>query len=289
MQSLDELNEHLKRVSIRFNNRLQPHFEGYSPKQMHFILYDPYGPKSALKIRDISDQTMESIPFFMQALQILEKLEKAKEVKLTAKGYLPTSWVVDIYQNGYMKNEWIEKGIQKLYREMETYQVFIPRIVLGIGRLTKKRNGKLSITQKGRRLIQNRNELLKEILQTYTLKFNWAFPDGCGNHQLGQLGFAFSLILLSKYGKTWKKYDHYAHLYETAFPFMKQLTVMEYNMSDKSFDRCFSLRSFERFMHYFGLIELDKRGTFKEDIFVRKTEIFDKLIGIRKPNSYCPE
>jgi hypothetical protein len=43
--------------------------------------------------------------------------------------------------------------------------------------------------------------------------------------------------------------------------------------------RCYSLRAFERFLNYFGLIKIDvqERG-FDSAIYITKTDLYDKLI-----------
>jgi hypothetical protein len=49
---------------------------------------------------------------------------------------------------------------------------------------------------------------------------------------------------------------------------------------------CYSVRTFERFMHYFGLVKIEKEGKMLDrKKFIIKTELFDKLIKVRPHNT----
>jgi len=45
----------------------------------------------------------------------------------------------------------------------------------------------------------------------------------------------------------------------------------------------YSLRTFNRFLRYFGLIEIDSSKTRKTPKYIIKTELFDKLIKVIPP------
>jgi len=47
---------------------------------------------------------------------------------------------------------------------------------------------------------------------------------------------------------------------------------------------CYSVRTFERFINYFGLVALEKEGVIIKDIVsVQKTPLLDKLLKIKGP------
>jgi hypothetical protein len=131
----------------------------------------------------------------------MDLIDKNGEIKLTSKGFLPTKIVSELYQQGFLKENHIEKGFSKLYKETDSMTVNISRILIELAGLTKKRNGKLSLTKTATKILSDNYELLRLILVTFATKFNWAYYDGYGENQIGQLGYGFTLTLLSKYGK----------------------------------------------------------------------------------------
>ena len=158
----------------------------------------------------------------------------------------------------------------------------LTHILIVMSGIAKKRNGKLLLTKKGEKLLSNKFDLLNQIFITFGYKFNWAYYDGYGGNKIGQLGFGFSLILLSKYGSE-KLFDQFYGLkYLNAFPMLlENIQPSEFNTRETQAVRCYSLRTFDRFLDYFGLIKIDFDEKLDSRKFIRKTELFDKLIKIR--------
>jgi len=120
--------------------------------------------------------------------------------------------------------------------------------------------------------------LLLNIFKTFGQKFNWAYFDGYGENNIGQLGFGFSLILLSKYGDKRQIDRFYSKKYFQAFPDLKDnMTKTNYGIGRPS--DCYSIRTFDRFLDYFGLIKIDT------DKFITKTELYDRLIKCTPHNT----
>ncbi len=214
-------------------------------------------------------------------------IEKEGELKLTAKEYLPTKIVCDIYNKGFIKDEAIERGITKLRKEMDVMPINLTRILAELSKVVKKRNKKSSLTKKGKMQLNDDYELLKNIFQTFGLNFNWAYYDGYGDNEIGQLGFGFSLIMLSKHGSEKHTTNFYAEKYIKAFPdLIEQFEpAMHFRTIEEQVFRCYSVRTFERFLNYFGLINLEsKNKKWGADTYITKTELFDKLIKILPHN-----
>ena len=114
-----------------------------------------------------------------------------------------------------------------------------------------------------------------------TQKFNWAYYDNYEEEQLGQLGYGFSLMLISKYGIQKRLDSFYAEKYLKAFPqFLESITPIYGTIEDYA-SNCYSIRTFERFLCYFGLVEIEKQNKiFDRKIFITKTKLFDKLIKV---------
>ncbi|MCF8225401.1 MAG: hypothetical protein K9J30_05940 [Bacteroidales bacterium] len=276
---LKDLQRHIDQVMNEQNNRPIPEFEGYSPFEMHKILHFTFAIDSPLKLQKLSDSDYQKIPMLNQVKYLSDLIEKNGEIKLTNKGFLPTKIVSDLYSQGFLKEEHIEKGISKLYKETDSMTINLTRILIELSGLTKKRNGKLSLTKSSQKILGDNEELLRQIFLTFTNKFNWAYYDGYGENQIGQLGYGFSLILLSKYGQIKRLDSFYAEKYFMAFPKLLDSLEPTYGTLERYSTMCYSLRTFERFLDYFGLItiEEEKKG-FDSIKYIAKTDLYDRLI-----------
>jgi len=285
MESLEELQRHIDQIMNEQNNRGLPDFEGYSPVEMQYILYDLFGKNSPIQLLELSESDYNNIPIFKQIKYLLQLIDKMGELKLTTKGFLPTKVVSDIYNQKFIKDEMIESGISKLYKEMDSMSINLTRILSELSGAVKKRNKKLSLTKKGKTELSNNHKLLKSIFTTFGTKFNWAYYDGYGNNQIGQLGFGFSLILLSKYGSEKKLASFYSRKYLSAFPLLiEQIEPSRFDSNERKASKCYSLRTFDRFLDYFGLIEIESENKWDSEKYIMKTELYDKLIKVRPHN-----
>lgn len=124
-------------------------------------------------------------------------------------------------------------------------------------------------------------KLLRLILLTFAKKFNWAYYDGFGENQIGQLGWGFSLILLSKYGNEKRLDSFYVEKYFKAYPNLLETIEPDYGTLERYSTSFYSIRTFDRFLDYFGLIKIDKEGSgLVTKNYFTKTDLFDKLINI---------
>jgi len=152
--------------------------------------------------------------------------------------------------------------------------------------ITKKRNNKLSLTRKGEKIISDNDKLLRSIFVTFGTKFNWAYFDGFGENNIGQLGYGFSLILLSKYGKDKRLDTFYADKYFKAYPkLINNSLIPRFGTVESYASRCYSLRTFDRFLGYFGLIKIEQDQKWDADKYISKTILFDKLIKCTLPSN----
>lgn len=276
---LKDLQRHIDQAMNEQNNRPIPEFEGYSPFEMHKILHFTFAMESPLKLEKLSETDYKKIPMLNQIKYLIDLIDKNREIKLTNKGFLPTKIVSDLYSQGFLKDESIEKGISKLYKETDSATIHLTRILLELAGLTKKRNGKISLTKSSQKIIGDNEELLRHIFLTFTNKFNWAYYDGYGDNQIGQLGYGFSLILLSKYGQEKRLNSFYAERYFRAYPQLLNSIKPGYGTVERYSTNCYSLRTFDRFLKYFGLINIEEERKGMDSIkYVSKTEVYDELI-----------
>jgi hypothetical protein len=79
----------------------------------------------------------------------------------------------------------------------------------------------------------------------------------------------------------------YADKYLHAFPDLKELeSPSRFETPERSASKCYSLRTFDRFLDYFGLIKIETIGNkWNADKYMTKTDLFDKLKQVRPPNT----
>lgn len=283
---IEDLQKQLDKIMEEQNLRGRPEFEGYSPTEMQHLLYDPFGAHSPLGLQKQSDSVYQEIPLLSLIKYLAALISKVGDLKLTQKGFLPVKIVSELYSQGFIKDENIESGIYKLYKETDSLPINLSRILLEFSGLTKKRKNKLSLTKKGEKTIGDNFNLLPLIVQTFCSKFNWAYYDGFGENKIGQLGYGFSLILLSKYGDEQRLDTYYSAKYFKAFPqLISDAEDPVYGSIEDQAARCYSVRTFDRFLDLFGFIKIDSEKRWDADKYISRTELFDKLIVCTPPNS----
>lgn len=283
---LNDIQKHIDRVMNEQNNREIPDFEGYSPFEMHHILHFTFDSNSPIILQKLADLDCLKCPMFNLVKYFLNLVNEKGEIKLTGKGFLPTKIVQDIYNQGFLEEYQFSFGISKLYKESDSLTVNLTRLLAELAGLTKKRNGKISLTKAGEKITSDNQKLFDLIFKTMTQKFSWAFYDGYEDQQIGQFGFGFSLILLSKYGEEKQLDNFYSKKYLKAFPQFLESITPTYGTVEEYASNCYSVRTFQRFLSFFGLIEMEKQGNgLDRKIFIKKTELFDKLIKVRPHNN----
>jgi len=272
-------------LTFMMNNQPEEDFDGYSPSEMDNILYQPFEPGSPIRFcNNIPDEVLDQIPILRIIEYLMNKTEEAGELKLTTTGALPRNIVLDLYGR-YYKDEEIEKYGDKLYKETDSRSIHIAHIILEISKLAKMRNNRLSLTKTGQRLKNNRLELFFEIFRTYMQKYNLGYLDAHENQHCGQLGFAFTLILLSKYGENFKEVSFYSEKYQKAFPAMLDSFINDYSTPEKTMMRCFTHRTFDKFLNFFNLVEIKKTPNWEDPNLVKKSAIFDRIFRVIPSNA----
>lgn len=251
---------------------------------MHAILHFTFEESSPISFQKLDAADHRKIPLLRQIKYLTNLIKEAGEIKLTKLGFLPTNLVADIYAQGFIKDQYVERRKIKQLREGDVPSITLSRILLTISGLVKKRSNKLSLTKQGQKIIQNDDDLFQLIMKTYGAKFNWAYFDGYGENGVGQIGFGFSLILLSRYGYEWQRDRFYAQKYFMAFPDLLSVQESPYGDRIDECEDCYSYRFFENFMTYFGLVDIKSEGEFfGRNLSVLKTDLLDKLIKVNGP------
>jgi len=270
-----------------FNNRPEENFLELTPTEVEYLLYDTYGEKSPLHFRnDMDDSTLDQIPLFRLTEEYLRILQRDIQIKLTPLGALPRKVLVELYYKRILPDEHIESGISKLWREQDWISIANARFTAEIAGLVRKANGKLTLTKKGTKLLQkeNRIQLFKLFFQSFTDKFSWASNDLYPDNTVGQLGWAFSVYMLLKFGEQSNTTDFYAEKYLTAFPNFITFFQSSYTTPERQCAHCYGIRTFDRFLLWFGFVAVERqkhyldleRDKFTTTEVVKKVFAFDE-------------
>jgi len=268
--NIEDLRKELEKRIKAHNEDITEDFEGLSPVEMHALHYDFPSKQSPLTLNTLPDKKLEQCPLLMQVRFLIDLMKGENTLQLTKTGALNTKLVKDLYALGYLKSEWIENGRQKLYKESDAPTVSITRILLELSSLTKKRHGKLSLTKRGEKLVNDNNAILKELISVLFKKFNWGYFDGFESDNIGAVNPAYSLYLLKKYGEEKRNTDFYADRYFKAFPMLFT--------DGKNPYRCYAVRTFERYFRYLGLLKIQERKIL-DPYIIQKTPFLDALIS----------
>ena len=270
---------------LLLNNSPVDDFLGLSPTEIHNLLYDTFGDKSPVQFRDdIDDKTLDQIPLFKIVEDYLKIIQRDKHIKLTPLGSLPKKVMVELYDKRFLLDEHIESGITKLWKEDDCIAIRSARLTAEIAGLVKKVSGKLTLTRTVTKLLEtnNRLQIFRRFFQAFTNKFLWSFNDGYPEQPIGQLGWAFSLILLDRFGDQPQTVEYYADKYLRAFPKFITFFQPDYSTPERQFFRCYGVRTFDRFFLWFGFVTVDKQKIFIDldtDKF-KRTDLVKRIFKI---------
>jgi len=254
-------------------------FEGFTLAEMEVILNKPFSKASPIEWLTMTHEEYAKIPLLNLIKYMMQIIVSNESIQLTAKGYLPPKFVTDIYAQGYIKDYVIENGISKLKKEADCRIIGLSRMLLESMGLIKKRKSIISLTKKGQSTLNDNPELLNLLINAYTFEFDWGYCDGFEDDGIGQAGFGYSLILLSKYGKKKRNSDFYARKYFKAFPNLidRSLPPLFGSHEDTAYS-AYTIRTFDRFLDYFGLVDTHRTDKITGDVIIKATPFFDKLI-----------
>ncbi len=267
------------------NNTPLDDFLGLTPTEIHNLAYDPFKKDCPIRLRDtIDDHTLDQIPFFKVSEEYLRIIQRDKCIKVTPRGALPKKVLVELYDKRILLDEFIESGIIKLWKERDCISIMSARLTVELVKLVKMSDGKLMLTKKGTELLkpENRLKLFKEILEGYTGKYAWSFNDGYPEQPVGQFAWMFSIFMLDKFGDQNKTIEFYAEKYRIAFPFFMSYFSNHFTTQEAQFIRCYGIRTFERFLCWFGLATVVVKQPYEnlELDEYRKTAILKKIFHI---------
>lgn len=246
-------------------------FDGYSLAELKTLVYTPFSDESPLKINTLKEEDFAQIPMLNQVQYLMSYIANNKEIKLNKEGYLPQETARELCKISVDK---ITQKDKKHIAASDSYEIEMTKILAIQMEVCKEENGKMSLTQKGKILLNNPQKLLEELLITFTTKVIISRFDlhDC-DIRTGQFALAFSLILVAKYGNEKREYYFYSDKYFKAFPFLQD-EIAEEDIEHHAY----ALRTFERFMLQLGIIEPKEASP--RHYQIKKTPLFDKIFSL---------
>ncbi len=247
-----------------------------------FDAFDPAASPISFN-EEIDPGLIATVGFHRDIVGFLDLLKAEQPLKLTQKGNLPVRLCRKIVDMGLAgpDGHWLKK--HGMRGEMDCAHVHLINILCRMAGITRKVHGKLSLTKRGEGYLSGKKslDLYKRLFFAYVRRLNWGYEDGYAEAGTIQAGFAFSICLVSKYGEGPAGIEFYADKFAAAFPFVVGAFPGSISGSPRQqFLRCYFLRTFERFLSRFGLVDARAEG-FGEDwtTSIAKSDLFDKIIG----------
>ncbi len=260
-------------------------FEGFSPINMHGLLYSPFDEKKSPLIlaNEIDEKLISNVKFNNHIINYLLKLKEEEPLKLTQKGNLPRKFCMEFLKDNFTENSsktYIEK--HPIMKEEDSFYIRLINILTGLAGFTKKVQGKKSLTKKCNKLLafESSYQIYRNIFLTYIRKFNWGYSDLYPEASIIQKGFGFLIFLVQKYGDKPKESEFYSNKFLRAFPItINEFSDNPYFTGKDQYKKCYYIRTFDRFLYRFGLIDIEKKGKFpSEQRFIMKKDLLDILI-----------
>ncbi|MDA3799591.1 MAG: plasmid pRiA4b ORF-3 family protein [Kiritimatiellae bacterium] len=216
------------------------------------------------------------IPMLNMIKFLVSIIQKEGRIKLTGIGALPPKYVKELYALGYIKDPMIEDIGYKVSREDSVLSIQLARILFELSDIVKKKSNMLTLTKKGEKIIADDSLLFTHIIDVYVAKFNWGYFDRHDEEldEIGQRDFTFTFILLDLFGDEFRPMDFYAEEY---LRYLKDSYNIDVSGS-RFASMCYATRSFERFLAFFGLVDMKSSGNNFVPDQVKASELFKKLI-----------
>ncbi len=288
-KSLDEANVFLQNFMESKNRVPRLDFLGLSSEQMGQLLYSPFAKTQDLveiNLHLVSD-AFRGIPVVENILLFLGKLAEQEPLKATAKGNLPLFFAREVFA-GLIKPE-REPYDNAIRSEEEVPLLRALRVLLTICGWVKKRNGRFSLTENGRKIVKEgfSSAHFWNLLDKFTLVFNWEFMDRYPPFPIVQQSFLFGLYLLHRQaGREIEDQvlaDHFLRAFPKALEEARRHEA-PYIKPRHFISVCFCLRFLERFCEYFGFVTIRREvipGHFIKRTFVQTTDFFGQYLQWR--------
>jgi hypothetical protein len=281
ISSLDEANRFLRAYYERRNSEPKPDFLGLSSDQVHRLIDLPFSHTSDMVLftSDFGTEDMAGIPVVTQTERFLGDLSSVEPLKATVKGNLPPDFAKPLFIEF---DETPLKSFIKFRTETDSMTVHSLRLILSIGGWIKKEKGYFRLTRKGTKAVDQGFSAADylDLFTAFVQKFNWGYQDGYPPFEIIQRATLFSLFILHKKARDFRKSYSLSPYFIRAFPLILVEAEPRWDDVFSQIDRCYETRFLERFCAYFGLIELRERNPDPLDrtLILKTSPFFDRLL-----------
>ena len=260
-----------------------------SRESLSLLLSDPFSPVSPLQLRpDLKDEDVAQVPFVQLTREVLAAIHEEQPLKLTQKGNLPRALVQKLYGLRLFPNKFVDDGSMKLLREEDFPELVITHTLCIIAKWALKRNGKISLTKKGLKILQEPQALFyRELLKTYTQEYYWGYTDrwSFDERYTGQAGWAMMLYELLRQGDTPQSDTYFSGVYFQILPhLMEYYEDLPYSSATFQAQSDFRFRFFKGFTTLFGLADIisETRGQYDilQELVVKRSELAERAFRI---------
>ena len=262
-------------------------FDGLSPEQMHRLLHTPLSPESLMSVKVGIERHLDKVPLFKLSELLLSEIQTAKVLKLTAKGNLPVRICELLHGQDLIQWEYMHY-VKRITEDDIPYIRPLKHYLLDTG-IIKKRSNSLSLTKQGETFLKGPAVLrFTSLFHYFSSQFHWGnFYDIDDGGKCGQLGCAYSLLLLSRHGSKPVESEFYSLKWMQAFE--KGLWQARRQGNEKEtvtyYHRAYAIRFFESFANWFGLVNIERRPArehaFMKEMLITKSALFDQLLDFK--------
>lgn len=274
------------------NHRALDDFLGLSPEQVHALLYFPFESPKILTFEFAPEEAFRT-PLYWLSSRLFDAIGE-QGLKPTATGNLPRALVQQLHAEYPFINQIEVLGLRsrKPMSEPDFPELERARVVCEVAGIIRKYRGRLILSREARRQLADGGAaaLYSRLATTYLREFNWAYTDRYPSARIVQMGFGFSLWMLTLQGQTWQTAQHYAEAFLRAFPAGLQEFEAEYPVASndpnpgetlrKTYLHCYFNRTLRTAFRDLGWIEMewDPRGWRLEHCRVRATDLLGRTV-----------
>lgn len=270
------------------NRTPNPAFQGLCPEQMYFLHYFPFTSPLSPIAGAFSFQEppgLMAVPADLETMPLVRALRTClayfagdKGEKLTPQGRLPRKLLMALYE----LHPWSLGGANFKPNLEEDFSpaMMLHTITVSEGWL-RKAHGRLHLTKKGRKLLDSSAaEQFEAVFVAVLCRFNWAYLDGWPPFPQLQQAWSYLIWLLLRFGQEERRVSFYLDALLLACPDWSESIGPE--LTTFSLRAMLFTRFFDRFLHYFGWVELSgKRYEYEGSCLVRVNEQFFQHFALR--------
>jgi hypothetical protein len=240
---------------------------GISPNALAGLLEDPFEATDVLVFADVLPR-VPAAPVATLAGALFDAL-LVGPAQATASGYLPRAWCQTIERRAFEAHGVLPLDARRriVTGEAACTSLHVVRLMATVAGLLRSQRGAFELTRRGRALYERRGlaGVYPALLRAFATRLEWSSLDDYPRAPLIQASFGFSLMLVARYGAKPRPATFYSDRWLEAFPGIDEGFEVEAGgephrsrrmTPSQRFADCYRLRVLQRFMAYFGLVDL---------------------------------